>query len=264
MKNALRLIPLMLLTLVMAPLDAGAKDAAVKEEAKQPPASVMKIISSHKELSKFADLINEAGLEKMFDSKDDTFTVFAPTNDAFGKAPSDVMKKIKSDKDSLQKFVKYHVISGSMVFMSNIRGRRAGPGSASGESLTFDGVGKTTKVNDAEFVTPDLAAANGVVHIMNAVLVPPSFKEKPATAEPRMPKMPELPGTAAPAPGKAPAAPAEAPKAPQAPAATEPLATPSTLATPPAPVAPAPGAQAQQPESGAKKTMGDWMKKLGW
>ena len=97
---------------------------------------------------------------------------------------ADVAKRIKTDKAHTQSFVKYHAITGSQVFAGSIRNRRASPSSASGESLSFDGIGGTPKVNTAHLVMPDLQAPNGVVHIIDAALVPPSFTEPPAAKEP--------------------------------------------------------------------------------
>ncbi|MDD5585735.1 MAG: fasciclin domain-containing protein [Alphaproteobacteria bacterium] len=259
MKNVLRLLLLMLFALVLLPVDGWAKE----KEENAPLPNAMKVISGQKELSKFADTIKEAGLEKMFESKDEILTVFAPSNEAFGKAPSDIMKKANADKDHLQSFVKYHVISGSLVSMNNIAGRKAGPATASGESILFDGTGKTIKVNDAEFVTPDLKAGNGIVHIVSAVMVPPSFKEKPAAEQP-MPAVPEIPGKqekqekqgtkqpeTVPAKQETPAA---------APVAPEVKATPAPTSPPSLPSAPEP---AKQPE-GEKKGLRGWLKGLGW
>ncbi len=140
---------------------------------------VYKVISSHKELSKFTDLIDSGDLKDFLKSKDDVMTVFAPTNDAIEKLPSAVWKRAKSDKAKLQSLIKYHVISGSEVFSGNIHGRRASPSASNGESLSFNGTGKTTKINEAELVNADIHASNGVIHIIDAVLVPPSLQDEP-------------------------------------------------------------------------------------
>jgi|GEM_PF-3839804 len=185
MKNVLRLVcALFCAGLLLLPSFVAAKDEAPKVSE-----SVMKIIKSRNDLSKFAGMISDAGLDGVLAGKEGVYTVFAPTNDALSKVPSDVMKRVKADKDRYKKFVGYHIISGSRVFYTNIKGRRAGPAAMSGETLAFEGAGQVVKVNDAAFVTSDLTAANGVVHVVDAAMIPPSFREQPVRLpEPAMPK----------------------------------------------------------------------------
>jgi len=264
MKNLLRFAVFALCALAMSQTQAQTKPGAKPEM----PSSVMKIIKEHKELSKFADLIGDAGLESMFDGKDKTLTVFAPTNDAIGKVASEHMKKAKSDKEHLQKFVKHHVITGSVVLINNLKGRKVAPSLASGESILLDGTGNVTKVEKGEVVTPDLQAANGIVHIVNAAMVPPSFIERPKEeVEAEMKKMHEreeqmmrerekamrekgMPGAPAEGPESAPAEEAAPSQAPVGEPAMSPL--------PMRPAAPA-GKPAEE-----KKGIKGWLKKLGW
>ncbi len=236
--------------------------ASAKEE--KAPANVMQVIEERKDLARFADMIKEAGLEKEFESKNQ-YTVFAPSNDAIGKMPSEVSKKIKSDKAALQTFVKYHAISGSVVYFTNIKGRRAGPAAMSGETLGFEGTGEKVKVNTAGFTVPDLPAPNGVVHVMDAVLTPPSFTpEANKRPEPQLPAQMKHrappPATATQDHNTSPAIP-EAPAVPDMPAApaVETPAVPEAMPAPvPSTVTPTPPAPAQQP----KKESGGWLKKL--
>lgn len=171
MKSFSRLALLALLFFSFAPISM-----VVAAEAEKQPENMLKTIKDHKELSKFANMIDDADLEDMFEQKDSPLTVFAPTNDALGKLPSDVVKRIK-DKAQLQSFVKYHIISDNKVYSSNIKGRKVSPSSASGETLLFNGMGEATKVNDAKFVTADVNATNGLLHIMDAPIIPASMIE---------------------------------------------------------------------------------------
>lgn len=157
---------------LLSPVAAVAKDAPAQPQKAE---NVMKIIESHKELSKFASLIEESGLQGVFESKTDTYTVFAPSNEALSKMSGDDSKKIKEDKKKLESFVKYHVIKGSHVMFGSIHGRRAGLASMGGETLVFEGMSVPVKVNKSGFVAQDLEAMNGVVHVMDAALIPGSF-----------------------------------------------------------------------------------------
>ncbi|HAX91449.1 MAG TPA: hypothetical protein DCY07_04480, partial [Rhodospirillaceae bacterium] len=180
--NQFRALALMSLA-VFAVLDPLSAMAAQPQPAK--PDNVLKLLESNKEFSKFADLIDDAGIESELTNKDSKVTVFAPTNAAMDKLPSDVLKRAKASKDGLKSLVRYHMINGSAVFATNIKGRRAGPSTANGEMVGFDGTGKELMVNQAVIVTPDQYAQNGVVHAINAPLIPESLKDPKIKEEAR-------------------------------------------------------------------------------
>ena len=144
------------------------------------PDTVLAVIKSTKELSKFADMISSAGVESELKATDKAITVFAPSNDAIDDIPSDVMKKIKADKASMRTYVLYHTILGSAVFSDSIHNRRASPSTGAGEMIGFDGMGKDLVVGNTTIKTPDLGAQNGVVHVVNGPLVPLSLDDKAA------------------------------------------------------------------------------------
>ena len=152
----------------------------ISQAADNRPESVMLVIKNTKELSKFAGMIYAAGLEGELGGSGKSLTVFAPTNAAVDKIPDEVMKKAKADKAAMKSLVLHHTISGSAVFAGNIKGRRASPSAGNGEMIGFDGTGSDLMVGTAKIVTPDIYAKNGVVHVINAPLVPLSLDEKAA------------------------------------------------------------------------------------
>lgn len=112
------------------------------------------------------------------------FTVFAPTNDAFGKLPAGTVESLlkPESKATLVKILTYHVVAGDFDAGAVIKAIKAGKGSAklktvSGGTLTAslkdgkviltDETGKTSTV-----ITADLKAGNGVVHVVDAVVLP--------------------------------------------------------------------------------------------
>lgn len=141
------------------------------------PENVMQVLKGNKDLSKFTDLVEKAGLENELTGKESRLTVFAPNNAAMEKLPDDVLVRAKESKDGLKHLVHSHMINGSVVFSTNIKGRRASPSSASGEMIGFDGTGKTLKVGEATIVAEDQGSMNGVVQVINAVLIPESLKD---------------------------------------------------------------------------------------
>ena len=97
------------------------------------------------------------------------FTVFAPTDEAFAKIPKATLEGLLADKDALTKVLTYHVVSGK-VMAADITGAMS-PASVNGELLhiaTDHGV----TVNGAHVTTADIECTNGVIHVIDAVLLP--------------------------------------------------------------------------------------------
>lgn len=97
------------------------------------------------------------------------FTVFAPTDEAFAKIPSDTLDGLLQDKEALTAVLTYHVVAGK-VLSADVAGLDS-VATVEGRSLaisTTDGV----KVNDANVVTPDIMTSNGVIHVIDTVLMP--------------------------------------------------------------------------------------------
>ncbi|GFO06723.1 fasciclin domain-containing protein [Plakobranchus ocellatus] len=100
------------------------------------------------------------------------FTVFAPTDDAFGKLPPGALDKLLKNKTALANVLEYHVVKGTFCSAGLSNGPvRTMQGRDVSISISFEGI----KVNDAKVVYPDSSITNGVLHIIDTVLMPPSF-----------------------------------------------------------------------------------------
>ena len=99
------------------------------------------------------------------------FTVFAPTDDAFAKLPAGTVDDLvkPENKAKLAAILTLHVVSGK-VMSSDITGPMS-PASVNGETLSIATTGGVT-VNGATVVTPDVEASNGVIHVIDTVLLP--------------------------------------------------------------------------------------------
>ena len=97
------------------------------------------------------------------------FTVFAPTDDAFAKLPAGTVESLLQDVPKLTQILTYHVVPGA-VMSSDITGPM-NPTTVEGSTLKIDPT-NGVKVNDATVVTPDIKADNGVIHVIDAVLIP--------------------------------------------------------------------------------------------
>lgn len=97
------------------------------------------------------------------------FTVFAPTDEAFSKLPSGTVESLLEDILQLRKVLEYHVVSGKVTAADVVKLDSAT--TASGSTVKID-ASNGVKVNDATVVTPDVEADNGIIHIIDTVLIP--------------------------------------------------------------------------------------------
>lgn len=99
------------------------------------------------------------------------YTVFAPTDEAFAKVPKDVLDGLAKDKAKLQEVLKYHVLTSKWT-TDDIKLVKQ-TGTVQGKPVTFGASGATMTVNGAKIVKPNVDCSNGMVHVIDAVLLPP-------------------------------------------------------------------------------------------
>ena len=97
------------------------------------------------------------------------YTVFAPTDKAFAKVPTDVLKGLLADKDALRKVLLYHVVPGK-VTANKVISLDSAP-TAQGSQLNIDS-SNGVKVNNANVLKTDIMTSNGVIHAIDTVLIP--------------------------------------------------------------------------------------------
>ena len=99
------------------------------------------------------------------------FTVFGPTDDAFAALPAGVVDALlkPENKDVLAKILKYHVVSGKVMAADVADGEVA---TVEGQPITLSTADGVT-VNGAKVIQADVAADNGVIHVIDAVILPP-------------------------------------------------------------------------------------------
>jgi uncharacterized surface protein with fasciclin (FAS1) repeats len=100
------------------------------------------------------------------------FTVFAPSDDAFAQLPAGTVESLvlPENKAKLAAILTLHVMSGK-VMAADVSGKQLSPASVNGEALHVDGTNGVT-VNGAKVVSADIACTNGVIHVIDAVLLP--------------------------------------------------------------------------------------------
>ena len=100
------------------------------------------------------------------------FTVFAPTDAAFAKLPDGTVTALLADKEKLASILTFHVVSGKVMAADLIKSNGATPKTVNGLPLDIVVRGGKVYVNGVNVVTADVQASNGVIHIIDAVLLP--------------------------------------------------------------------------------------------
>ena len=97
------------------------------------------------------------------------FTDFAPTDEAFAKLPAGTVDALLKDIPQLKKILTYHVVSGKVLAADVVKLKSAK--TVEGTEVKID-ASNGVKLNDSTVTTPDVAADNGVIHIIDTVLIP--------------------------------------------------------------------------------------------
>lgn len=97
------------------------------------------------------------------------FTVFAPTDEAFAKLPKGTVDALLKDIPKLKKILTYHVVAGKVMAADVVKMKSAK--TVEGSEVKID-ASNGVKINDSTVTTPDVAADNGVIHIIDTVLMP--------------------------------------------------------------------------------------------
>jgi uncharacterized surface protein with fasciclin (FAS1) repeats len=102
------------------------------------------------------------------------FTVFAPTDEAFAKLPAGTLENLlkPENKAMLKRVLTYHVVSGKVMAADVVKLDSAK--AVSGDTLSITHKGSAVMVDKAKVVKTDIAASNGVIHVVDTVLLPPS------------------------------------------------------------------------------------------
>ncbi len=174
--------------LVAAPLTAAVLPATAGASPNRPSANMSSQTSSAKaktivgvaaansDFSTLVTAIKQAGLVDALKGKG-PYTVFAPTNEAFAKIPADQLNALLADKAKLSAVLQYHVLKGRVPSSSlkptqtvpTLEGGTITIDVANGEATITDGQGNVSNI-----VMTDVKAKNGVIHVIDTVLLPAS------------------------------------------------------------------------------------------
>ena len=137
------------------------------------PVSVADTIAANPTLSTLSSLIQTAGLTDTLKGAG-PFTVFAPTNEAFKAVPANTLEALGKDPVALKGVLTYHVVAAKVMAADVKNGKVK---TVNGAEIELSKAGDFVTVGESAIVTQaDIAASNGVVHVIDAVLLPPAKK----------------------------------------------------------------------------------------
>ena len=142
--------------------------------AKQPNKNIVTTAVNAGQFKTLAALLTKAGLVKTLQGKG-SFTVFAPTDAAFAKVPKATLAKLDANPALLRKVLLYHVVSGKVPASTVVTLNGKSAETVNGASVKVSVKGGKVYLNGSTLVTKtDIMASNGIIHVINKVLLPPS------------------------------------------------------------------------------------------
>lgn len=136
------------------------------------PATIAETTATTPALSTLNKLIADAGLTETLRGSG-PYTVFAPTDDAFKAVPAKTLEALARDKEQLKSVLMYHVVPGKAMSADLKAGKTK---TAQGADVVVAKAGGFLTVEEALVTRADVPASNGVVHVIDRVLIPPKAK----------------------------------------------------------------------------------------
>jgi uncharacterized surface protein with fasciclin (FAS1) repeats len=161
-----KLVPL----LVVAAALVGSTAATAPAQPRQSRDVVQTAVAAG-QFKTLARLLTRAGLVGALE-KPGPYTVFAPTDAAFAKVPRQTLDALLADQAKLKAVLLYHVVSGKVVAADVVKLSSAR--TLEGKRVRIKVAGTNVFVNSAKVTKPNVMASNGVIHVVNRVLIPPT------------------------------------------------------------------------------------------
>jgi uncharacterized surface protein with fasciclin (FAS1) repeats len=155
--------------------NATGKKTETSPVATQPnqAGTIVEIAAGNPTFSTLVKAVQAAGLAETLSGKG-PFTVFAPTNEAFAALPKGTLENLlkPENRELLRKVLTYHVVSGDLMSRNLRSGQVA---TVEGSSVAVQVQNQKVRVNNANVVKADVDAKNGVIHVIDTVLLPPGL-----------------------------------------------------------------------------------------
>ena len=135
-----------------------------------PPKDIVEVAVADGRFTTLAAALEAAGLVETLKGEG-PFTVFAPTDEAFAKLPAGTVEALLKDIPALTNILLYHVVEGKVMAADAVKLDKAKM--VSGKEVMIRVEGDKVFVNDSQVILTDIQASNGVIHVIDAVLLPP-------------------------------------------------------------------------------------------
>ncbi len=150
--------------------DAQAQDQTQQQAQAETPGTIVDIAVADGRFETLVAAVQAADLVETLQG-DGPFTVFAPTDDAFAALPEGTVAALLQDIPALTNILLYHVVAGDVRAADVVALESAV--TVQGESVSITVEGDSVRINDSLVVIADIVASNGVIHVIDAVLLPP-------------------------------------------------------------------------------------------
>ena len=160
---------------------ASATPAPATPAASPSPAAMGDIVATAKAAGSFGTLLKAATAAGLVETLQGAgpFTVFAPTDDAFAALPAGALDKLLADPEALKQVLLYHVVSGKVTSDQVVKLTSADTVEGSPIAIAVKD-GKVSLNGSTQVTTADVEASNGVIHVIDQVLMPPAMVASPA------------------------------------------------------------------------------------
>jgi uncharacterized surface protein with fasciclin (FAS1) repeats len=146
-----------------------AATAAPSERTATP--TIAAVATKTPQLSTLLSLVKKAGLADEL-AAPGALTVFAPTNAAFAKVPKATLNALAKNPAALRRVLLYHIVAGKIPAAKVVTLRSAK--TLAGPTVRIRVAGSSVRINNARVATADVKASNGIVHVIDRVLIPPA------------------------------------------------------------------------------------------
>lgn len=162
---------------------AGCNDDDNKIEIQPPvpePNTVYDVAAASGDFETLVSLLEATNLDDTLDNADNMFTVFAPTDDAFAALGQETLDALAQDPDKLSSILTYHVLGSKVVAEDALSATGSTVVTVNGANIALSLSGDDLLINTSTVTNTDVMADNGVIHVIDAVLMPPAPTESGA------------------------------------------------------------------------------------
>ena len=161
--------------LMLSPSLGSAQTAAKSHGQHTTGKTIVEVAQAAGDFKTLVTAIGAAGLVETLQG-DGPFTVFAPNDAAFAKLPAGTIDALLKDKEKLASILTFHVLPGRVLAADVLKAKRVQPATVNGQKLDVVVKDGAVYVGGARVIATDITASNGVIHVIDMVLLPAAKK----------------------------------------------------------------------------------------